>query len=420
MTRIEFPSVDEQLQTLTRGVVEIKVLEDLRKKLERSRSTGTPLIIKVGFDPTAPDLHIGHTVVMHKMRQWQRLGHQVVFLIGDFTALIGDPTGRSATRPALTVEDVEKNAETYKQQVFKVLDPEKTQVRFNSEWLRPMKFEDIIRLASHITVAQMLEREDFKNRMAERKPLALHEFLYPLSQAYDSVALKADVEMGGGDQLFNLMMGRDLMRAYGMEPQCIMTMPILEGTDAEPGGRKMSKSYGNYVGIHETPDAQMLKLMGISDALMWRYYDLLSDKSTAEIAADKQAVADGKVTPRDAKLTLAKEIIGRFHGAAGAAQAVTSYESLAKGDTLPADAPLKTVVFGDEGIPADKLVVELGFSKSRREAQERIKQGALRYRVGSIGPWVTAQERATVSLSTSEELELRYGKRDYARVKRGT
>ncbi|MEW5853091.1 MAG: tyrosine--tRNA ligase [Myxococcota bacterium] len=417
MASVTFPPVEEQLSTLLRGVVDVHVKSELESKLTRSREQGRPLNIKVGFDPTAPDLHLGHTVVMHKMRQWQRLGHRVTFLIGDFTALIGDPTGRSATRPPLTREEIAKNAETYKAQVFKILDAERTVVRFNSEWLGKLSFEDIIRLASNVTVAQLLEREDFKTRMAERKPLSLHEILYPLSQAYDSVALEADVEMGGSDQLFNLMMGRDLMRARGMEPQCILTMPILEGTDAEPGGRKMSKSYGNYVGVNEPPDTQVLKLMGINDALMWRYYDLLSDLSTDEIAAKRRDVEAGRVSPRDAKAALAMEIVTRFHGTDAASQAWQSYEKLASGESLPDDAPLKTVKLEGETIAASQLAVELGFAKSRREAGERIKQGALRHRPRG-GAWQTAGERDAITLKPGDELEVRYGKRDYARVRR--
>ncbi|MBI5498575.1 MAG: tyrosine--tRNA ligase [Deltaproteobacteria bacterium] len=414
-----FAPVEEQLATLLRGVVDVKVESELRDKLTRSARDGRPLIVKAGFDPTAPDLHLGHTVLLHKMRQFQRLGHQVVFLIGDFTALIGDPTGRSATRPALTPEEVQKNAVTYKEQVFKVLDPERTVIRFNSEWLQPLTFADIIRLCGQVTVAQMLEREDFKTRLAEQRPLSLHEILYPLSQAYDSVALKADVELGGKDQLFNLMLGRDLMRTRGMEPQVILTGPILEGTDADPGGRKMSKSYGNYVGVSEPPDAQVLKLMGISDALMWRYYELLSDLSTAEIAALRARVEGGQEHPRAAKLALCRELVTRFHGAPGATAALEAYEGLARGDALPPDAPVKTVHVPDGGIAPAQLVVELGFARSKREAGERIRQGALRWRTGDSGEFKAADERTPMEWAAGTELQVRYGKRDYARVRRG-
>lgn len=419
MTTRNFAPVEEQLQTLLRGVVDVHVEAELRAKLTRSHQTGTPLIIKAGFDPTAPDLHLGHTVLLHKMRQFQRLGHQVVFLIGDSTALIGDPSGRNATRPPLTPEEIAVNAVTYKQQVFKVLDPDLTSVRFNSEWLQPLTFSDLVRLCSNVTVAQMLEREDFKNRMAERRPLALHELLYPLTQAYDSVALKADVELGGKDQLFNLMLGRDLMRSRGMEPQCILTVPILEGVDAEPGGKKMSKSLGNYVGVSESADQQVLKLMGISDNLMWRYFELLSDLSSSEIAARKGQVERGEAQARAVKLQLARELVTRFHGDAAATAALAAYEGLARGDTLPADAPHKTVVVPEGGIQPAQLAVELGFSKSKREALERIKQGALRHRVGEAGEFITADDKTPIDWAAGSELQVRFGKRDYARVTRG-
>lgn len=410
------PPAKTQLEELLRGAQDVQVVQELEAKLDRAHRTGTPLVIKAGFDPTAPDLHIGHTVLLSKMRQFQRLGHRAVFLIGDFTALIGDPSGRNNTRPILTREQVDQNAETYKAQVFKVLDPDRTEVRFNSEWLMPLTLTDIIRLTSHVTTAQILEREDFRRRMEEKRPLSLHELLYPLSQAYDSVALKADVELGGRDQLFNLMLGRDLMRSYGMEPQCILTTPILEGTDAEPGGRKMSKSFDNYVGIQEPADQQVLKLMGISDALMWRYLELLSDASTADIASQRAAVESGGQHPRAAKLAFAREMATRFHGADAANAALTAYEKLATGDALPADAPLKTVDVPPEGLTATALAVALGFAKSKREASERIKQGALRIRSGG-GAFAAVGEKDPVVIPADGELEVRYGKRDYARVR---
>ena len=280
-----FPEVDEQLAYLRKGAAEIIRESDLRERLEKSRAAGKPMRVKAGFDPTAPDLHLGHTVLMRKLKHFQDMGHTVIFLIGDFTGLIGDPTGRSATRPPLSREQIDANAETYKAQVFKILDREKTEVRFNSEWLDKLGYEGIIRLAAKFTVSQMLEREDFHKRFMEEKPIALHELLYPLAQGYDSVALEADVELGGTDQKFNLLMGRELQRHYGQPPQIVLTMPLLEGTD---GVQKMSKSYGNYIGITETPQEMFGKVMSISDELMWRYYELVTDVSMANIERMKQ------------------------------------------------------------------------------------------------------------------------------------
>src|SRR6201996_5799605 len=283
-----FPPVDEQLDYLQKGAAEIIRVSDLRERLEESRKTGRPLRVKAGFDPTAPDLHLGHTVLMRKLKHFQDLGHTVIFLIGDFTSLIGDPTGRVATRPALTREQIDQNAETYKAQVFKILDGAKTEVRFNSEWLGKLGYEGFIRLAAKFTVSQMLERDDFHKRYMEEKPIALHEFLYPVAQAYDSVCLEADVELGGTDQKFNLLMGRELQRHYNQPSQIVLTMPLLEGTD---GVQKMSKSYGNYIGITEAPEEMFGKVMSISDALMWRYYELLTDVTTSQIEDLKKKVA---------------------------------------------------------------------------------------------------------------------------------
>ena len=287
-------SIDDQLQLIKRGYVELINEESLRKKLSNEK----PLVVKAGFDPTAPDLHLGHTVLIHKLRHFQQLGHNVTFLIGDFTGLIGDPSGRSTTRPALTVEQVQANAETYKKQIFKILDPLKTNVVFNSKWLMSMSSVDFIRLASHYTLARMLERDDFSNRYKENTPIALHELLYPLMQGYDSVALKSDIELGGTDQKFNLLVGRTLMSHYNIEPQCILTMPLLEGLD---GVRKMSKSYGNYVGIDEQPYVQFSKVMSISDELMWRYYELISTSSLSEVEKLKQNVKEGHLHPKKVK-----------------------------------------------------------------------------------------------------------------------
>ena len=305
-----FPEVDEQLAYLRKGSFEIIRESDLRERLEKSRAAGKPMRVKAGFDPTAPDLHLGHTVLIRKLKHFQDMGHTVIFLIGDFTGLIGDPTGRSATRPPLSREQIDANAETYKAQVFKILDREKTEVRFNSEWLDKLGYEGIIRLAAKFTVSQMLEREDFHKRFMEEKPIALHELLYPLAQGYDSVALEADVELGGTDQKFNLLMGRELQRHYGQAPQIVLTMPLLEGTD---GVQKMSKSYGNYIGITEAPQEMFGKVMSISDELMWRYYELLTDVSMADIERMKSEVAAGTAHPMKLKQELGKRIVADFH-----------------------------------------------------------------------------------------------------------
>ncbi len=304
----QMATIAEQLAEIRRGCSELLIESELEKKLQR----GTPLRIKAGFDPTAPDLHLGHTVLINKMRQFQQFGHEVIFLIGDFTGLIGDPSGKNATRPRLTPEQVQANARTYEAQIFKILDPERTRVDFNSRWFGPMPASGLVEIAAKHTVARMLEREDFKQRFKANQPIAIHEFLYPLAQGYDSVALKADVELGGTDQKFNLLVGRQLQEAYGQEPQCVLTMPLLEGLD---GVQKMSKSLGNYVGVADAPDEQFGKLMSISDDLMWRYFELLSFRPLADIAALKTAIAAGR-NPRDVKFELAQEIVARFHGKA--------------------------------------------------------------------------------------------------------
>jgi tyrosyl-tRNA synthetase len=305
-------TIDEQLAFLRKGAVEIIREDDLRAKLERSARTGTPLRVKLGADPTAPDLHLGHTVVIRKLRQFQQLGHTAVFLIGDFTGRIGDPSGKSATRPQLTREEIGANAETYKKQIFKLLDPDKTVIDFNGRWMDALGADGFVRLASHVTVKQILERDDFQKRLAEERPVALHELLYPLTQAYDSVALNADVELGGTDQKFNLLLGRNLQREYGQEPQVALTTPLLEGTD---GVQKMSKSLGNYIGVDETPAEMFGKLMSVSDALMWRYHELLTDMSAGEIDALRARAERGEANPRDIKAELAKRVIADFHSA---------------------------------------------------------------------------------------------------------
>src|SRR5687767_10535338 len=320
-------TIDEQLAFLRKGAVEVIREDDLRAKLEKSARAGRPLRVKLGADPTAPDIHLGHTVVIRKLRHFQELGHTVIFLIGDFTGLIGDPSGNSATRPQLTREEINANAETYKRQIFKLLDPEKTEIRFNAEWMDKLGSDGFIRLASHVTVKQILERDDFSKRLAEEKPIALHELLYPLTQAYDSVALHADVELGGTDQKFNLLMGRNLQREYEQEAQVCVVMPLLEGTD---GVQKMSKSLGNYIGINEPPAEIFGKVMSISDDLMWRYYELLTDLSIVEITALRSAAERGERNPRDLKAEVAKLIIADFHSREAAAHAEVEFNRIFK------------------------------------------------------------------------------------------
>ena len=361
--------IDRQMATIKRGIAELIDEKELRKKLER----GTPLRIKVGFDPTAPDLHLGHTVVMHKMRHFQELGHQVIFLIGDFTGRIGDPSGRSETRPPLTEEQVLANAETYKKQVFKILDPQKTEVAFNSAWLGKMDATGFIKLASSYTVARMMERDDFEKRFREQRPISIHEFLYPLCQGYDSVALKSDVEMGGTDQKFNLLVGRTLQAHYGIESQCILTLPLLEGTD---GVRKMSKSYGNYIGIDEAPSQIFGKVMAISDELMWRYYELLSAKSLEDIAALKTSVQNGQLHPKAAKENLAHEMVSRYHSEKDADEARQGFNAVFAGGGVPDDMPEHSCTCGEDSTPPVFLEAA-GLVKSRGEAKRLMKEGAL-------------------------------------------
>lgn len=363
-------SVDSQMQLIKRGCAELIDEGELRKKLSR----GKPLLVKAGFDPTAPDLHLGHTVLIHKLRHFQELGHTVVFLIGDFTGRIGDPSGRSATRPPLTEEQVMANAETYKKQVFKILSPEKTVVDFNSRWLGVMTPSDIIRLGSRYTLARMMERDDFAKRYKENAPISLHELLYPLFQGFDSVNLKCDVELGGRDQTFNLLVGRTLMSQYELEPQCILTMPLLEGLD---GVRKMSKSYGNYIGIDEPPAAQFGKTMSISDELMWRFYELLSSKTMEEIAALKKDVEEGRVHPKLAKEELACEIVSRYHSEDAAKEARLGFNAVFAGDGgIPDDAPEFACEQGEASKPP-VFLTDAGLAKSRGDAKRLIKTGAL-------------------------------------------
>jgi len=369
---------EEQLAEVTRGAVDVHTREDLLRKLQHSYEKLAPLRVKMGFDPTAPDLHLGHTVPLERMRRFQDLGHTVIFLIGDFTGMIGDPTGRNATRPPLSEEQIAANAETYKRQVFKILDRDRTEVRFNSEWLTPLGSAGMVKLAARYTLARMLEREDFKKRWEGQVPIALHELLYPLAQGYDSVALKADVELGSSDQLFNLLVGRQLQKEYGQPPQVCLTGPLLEGTDArELDGRivgdKMSKSLNNYVGIDEPASEQYGKLMSISDGLMWRYYELLSRKSMAEIAALRSE------HPKKAKSELAKEIVARYHGPEAARAAEEQFELIHKRREVPEEVEEREVAreAGADSVPLAKTLAQLGLASSGSEARRLIAQGGV-------------------------------------------
>ena len=370
-------TLDEQLSYLRKGMVEIIREEDLRERLVAAAAAGRKLRIKVGFDPTAPDLHLGHTVLLRKMKHFQDLGHTVIFLIGDMTGLIGDPTGRNVTRPPMTREAILENAETYKAQVFKILDPEKTEVRFNSEWLEPMQYVDIVRLASHYPVARMLERDYFSNRLRDGISISMHELLYPLAQGYDSVALNCDVEMGGTDQRFNLLVGRDLQRDYGQAPQIVCTTPLLEGID---GVNKMSKSLGNYIGITEPADAMFRKIMSIGDSLMFRYYELLTDTSMSEIAAMQERIARGQLHPMEAKMELGRLIVTDFHSVNDAARAAEEFIRVVQRKEVPADVPTVPMpegVLGPNGIHVEKLIARIGLAESVADASRKRKAGAI-------------------------------------------
>lgn len=367
--------LDRAMEVIARGAVDLISANELKKKLNKAAEEKRPLRIKLGMDPTAPDLHLGHTVVLQKLKQFQELGHTAVFLIGDFTGMIGDPTGRIETRPVLTQEELLRNAETYKKQVFKILDPEKTEIRFNSEWFEAMNAADMIRLCAQYKVARMFEREDFRYRFQNNLPISVHEFLYPLVQGYDSVALKADVELGGHDQIFNLFVGRDIQKAYGQESQCIVTVPLLEGTD---GVNKMSKSYGNYVGIDEAPDVIFAKLMSISDELMLRYYELLSDISLDELNELKDGITKGAVHPMDAKMRFAHEIVARFHDRSAAMRAENEWKKVHRGGEMPADIETvrcKRPAAPDVWLPG--LLKEIGMVASTSEGKRMIEQGGV-------------------------------------------
>lgn len=400
-------SVREQLEIIKRGAVEVLLEKELVEKLEKSVKTGVPLKVKAGFDPTAPDLHLGHTVLLQKLRQFQQLGHEVYFLIGDFTGMIGDPTGKSETRKALTRDDVLRNAETYKEQVFKVLDPEKTRVVFNSEWLSPLQASDLISLAAKYTVARMLEREDFHNRFANQQPISIHEFLYPLIQGYDSVALKADIELGGTDQKFNLLVGRELQREWGQSPQTVITMPLLEGLD---GVNKMSKSLGNYIGINESPDEIFGKIMSVSDELMVRYYELLSDLPLEDVEKLKTGLKDGCIHPMDAKKSLGRELVGRYHGSDEAARAEENFVRRFRDNQVPDDMQVLTLATDNGTILLCKALAEAGLVKSNSEGRRSIQQGGVK-----IDSEKVSDENC--ELQAGNEYVIQVGKRRFARIK---
>ena len=397
----------EQLKELKRGTHEILPEKDFLTKLEKSVKTGKPLVVKAGFDPTAPDIHLGHTVLIQKMAQFQKLGHTVVFLIGDFTGLVGDPSGKSKTRPQLTREEVLKNTETYKTQVYKILDPQKTVIRFNSEWLEKMTAYDFVRLASHANVARMLEREDFNRRYKEGQSISLHEFIYPLLQAYDSVALKADVELGGTDQKFNLLMGRQLMQDYQLEPQVCITMPLLEGLD---GVQKMSKSLNNYVGVDESPDQIYGKLLSLPDSMMRKYFDLLSSLETQDIETVFEELKAGKRHPKAVKSSFAKEIVARFHSSLLAEQAEANFEKVFAKKEIPDEMPEFSQGFGDGMIWIPKLLQDIQFAASTSEGKRLLAQGAVR-----LDESVLKEEK--VCVEKNKPYILQCGKRKFARVK---
>jgi tyrosyl-tRNA synthetase len=404
-----FPPVDEQLAYIKKGAAEIVKESELRSKLERSLASGKPLRVKAGFDPTAPDLHLGHTVLMRKLKHFQDLGHTVIFLIGDFTGMIGDPTGRSATRPPLTREQILENAETYKTQVFRILSSEKTVVDFNSRWFSKFSAEDFIRLCAKYTVSQMLEREDFHKRFREEKPIAVHELLYPLAQGYDSVALEADVELGGTDQKFNLLVGRELQRAYGQESQVVLTTPILEGLD---GVNKMSKSLGNAIGIHEAPLEMYGKVMSISDEMMWRYYELLTDVRKDQIVQMVLTVQIGGVHPMALKKDLARLIVTDFHSAEAAAKAGEDWAKQFQKDQVPEEVETELVNFAEfanregDSIRLARILVRIGFAASTSEADRKIKEGAVSVDgVKATTPVVKAAIGATLTVRLGRKIK---------------
>jgi tyrosyl-tRNA synthetase len=394
------------MEIIKRGAVDILLEKELEEKLEKSIKTAIPLKIKAGFDPTAPDLHLGHTVLLHKMRQFQQLGHEIYFLIGDFTGMIGDPTGKSETRKPLTREDVLKNAETYKEQVFKILDPAKTKVVFNSDWLTKLNASDMIGLASKYTVARMLEREDFSNRFANQLPISIHEFLYPLIQGYDSVALNADVELGGTDQKFNLLVGRELQREWRQSPQTVITMPLLEGLD---GVNKMSKSLGNYIGINEPANEIFGKIMSISDELMLRYYELLSDMTLSELEKLKAEIKDGSLHPMEAKKRLGREMVTRYHSSDSAAQAEENFVRRFRDNQTPDEMPELTITAEGEKILLCKVLAQADLVKSNSEGRRAIQQGGVKINGEKV-------DDENIELACRGEYTLQVGKRRFARI----
>jgi len=407
MSETKFKPVEEQLAYLKKGVAEIIPEAELKAKLEHSFKTGTPLRVYLGVDPTAPDIHLGHTVVLRKLKHFQDLGHTAIFLIGDFSAMIGDPTGRSETRPPLSREEVNANAETYLAQVFKLLDPQKTEVRYNSEWLDKLSSYDIVRICGHYSLARMLEREDFRSRLENHQPISVHELLYPLLTAYDAVALKSDVELGATEQKFNILVHRDIQRAYGLAGEVALTMPILVGLD---GQRKMSKSLGNYIGITEPPAEIFGKLMSIPDDLMWTYYDLVTDRTPSEIAALKKEVATGAAHPMDVKMRLAQEVIAGFHGQEAARKAAENFQRVFRDRQTPADAEVQRIPRG----PAKKLVAllaELKLVTSKNEAIRLVEQGGV-----EIDGVRVQDVRQDIELNNPIEFLLRAGKKKFLRI----
>ncbi|MGD0909833.1 MAG: tyrosine--tRNA ligase [Candidatus Acidiferrales bacterium] len=406
-TQKQFKPVDEQLAYLRKGAAEVIREEDLRTKLEASAKTGKPLRVKLGVDPTAPDLHLGHTVVLRKLKHFQDLGHTAIFLVGDFTAMVGDPTGQSETRPPLTREQVDANAKTYLEQVYKILSRENTEVRYNSEWLGKLTGHDMIRLCAHYRLARMLEREDFRSRLAGNLPISIHELLYPLLQAYDSVALESDVELGATEQKFNLLVGREIQREYGQPSQVAITMPILVGLD---GQRKMSKSLGNYVGITEAPSAMFGKLMSLSDEMMWPYFDLVTDHTPEEIAALASKVKSGLAHPMDVKMSLAREIIAGFHGAEAGERAASEFQRIFRDREAPEEAPVRKIARGPVKRLAP-LLVEWGMAPSRSEADRLLKQGGVELDGERI-----SDVKKDIDLTIPREFLVRAGKKKFLRV----
>jgi tyrosyl-tRNA synthetase len=404
--------IEQEIEIIKRGAVDLISENELRDKLKKAKSEKRPLRIKLGLDPTAPDLHLGHTVVLQKLKQFQDLGHTAIFLIGDFTGMIGDPTGRIEARPALTKEELLQNAETYKEQVFKILDPDKTEIRFNSEWMESMSAADMIRLCAKYTMARIMEREDFKNRYTNNLPISIHEFLYPLVQGYDSVALKADVELGGHDQIFNLFVGRDLQKAYGQESQVLVTVPLLEGTD---GVNKMSKSYGNYVGIDESPDIMFGKLMSISDELMLKYYVLLSDITMDAFKTLNDDLKNGKIHPRDAKVNFAKEMITRFHGGAEAEAACMNFEKIHREKEIPDDVEVVRLKKENDTVWIPKLLLDMGMVTSTSEGKRMIGQGGVSVAPIDAGSMIKITSESMAADKVDGEI-FKVGKRKFKKV----